>query len=159
MAKSFKFDPNRRCKKVVDWPAPDRDLWMAALLPGDVLDDGGARARHSAGSNRNIAKGFGRYLSWLENQGMLDILHGPADRIVPCHVRDFVVDLEKAGVATGTVLNYLVALQVIAKISDARRDWYWINRIASSVRARHKPAWEKRTVWFRFVSSTISASI
>jgi len=90
---------------------------------------------------------------------MLDILHGPADRIVPCHVRDFVVDLEKAGVATGTVLNYLVALQVIAKISDARRDWYWINRIASSVRARHKPAWEKRTVWFRFVSSTISASI
>jgi hypothetical protein len=144
MSTSFKFDPNRRCKKVADWPAPDRDLWMAALLPGDILDDGGPRARHSTSSNHNIAKGYGRYLSWLENRGMLDILQGPADRIVPCRVRDFVVDQEKAGVATGTVLNRLVALQVIAKISDARRDWFWINRIASSVRARHKPAWEKR---------------
>jgi integrase/recombinase XerD len=144
MATSLKFDPTRCCKKIADWPAPDRDLWMAALLPGDILDDSGARARHSASSNHIIARGWGRYLGWLENRRMLDILQGPVDRIVPSYVRDFVVDLEKTGVATGTVLNYLIAIQVIAKISDAQRNWSWINRIASSVRSRHKPAREKR---------------
>lgn len=36
MAMSFKFDPNRRCKRVADWPASDRALWTAALLSGDV---------------------------------------------------------------------------------------------------------------------------
>jgi hypothetical protein len=37
---SVKFGSNRRGKRVADWPAPDRDLWMAALLPGDILVDG-----------------------------------------------------------------------------------------------------------------------
>lgn len=57
---------------------------------------------------------------------------------------DFIADLEKAGNATQTVLNRLVALKVIAKIADEQRDWSWINRMASAVRARHKPARPKR---------------
>jgi hypothetical protein len=144
MATSFKFDPSRRRKKIAEWPARDREIWTAALLPGDILDEGGARAYHAPSSNDWVVKGWGRYLGWLENHGILDIRQGPADRIVPDQVRDFVVDLQKAGVATKTVLNYLAAIQTVAKISDPQRDWRWINRAASSIRARHKPARPKR---------------
>jgi integrase/recombinase XerD len=144
MGTSFKFDPTRRRKKVAEWPMRDRNSWTAALLPGDILDEGGARAHHATSSNDWIARGWGRYLSWLENRGLLDVEQGPADRIVPGQVRDFVIDLEKAGVATGTVLGYLIAIKVIAKIADPRRDWSWLSRIASWVRGRHEPARPKR---------------
>jgi integrase/recombinase XerD len=144
MATNFQFDPTRRRKKVADWPARDRDAWTAALFPGDILDEGGARAHHATSPNDCVAQGWGRYLFWIENQGLLDVQQGPANRIVSGQVRDFVVDLEKTGVATGTALGYLMGIQVIAKISDPQRDWSWIKRIASSIRGRHKQARQKR---------------
>ena len=42
-----KFDPERRCKPITEWPAPDQQAWETALSPGDLLDVGGSRTNRA----------------------------------------------------------------------------------------------------------------
>ena len=65
MTRTLHRDPNRRCLPIAEWPAADRTSWLAALAPGDLLDEGGGRARYAAASNRKTEKGYGRWLAWL----------------------------------------------------------------------------------------------
>lgn len=139
MSKNLHRDPDRRCKTLEEWPATDRDLWQAALVPGDVLEDGGARANHSECSNRNAVYGYGRWLTWLERHGMIEATHTPADRIIPARVKAYIADLEQHN-ATQTLLNRLQELRAVAVVMDPDRDWRWINRMYSRVKARHRPA-------------------
>jgi hypothetical protein len=60
-------DPERQCKKLEDWPEPDRRLWNAALRPGNLLEDGGPRFGYSHLSNLAVVTGYGRWLTWLES--------------------------------------------------------------------------------------------
>jgi integrase/recombinase XerD len=143
MTRILHRDPDRRCKTLEEWPAADRHLWQAALVPGDLLEDGGARATHSDYSNRNAVYGYGRWLTWLERQGLLEIESSPADRIIPARVAAYVTDLEKHN-ATQTLLNRLQELAAVAVVMDPNRDWSWIYRMYSQVRARHRPARPKR---------------
>jgi integrase len=131
-------DPSRACKPVNEWPVQDRDIWQAALLPGDVFDEDGCRARHSDFSNREVAKGYGRWLAWLDCRGLLEIPAAPGDRITRARVRDYMTDLAKHN-ATGTMIARLIELKVMAAIMDPRQDWCWISKAAASIRVRHKP--------------------
>jgi integrase/recombinase XerD len=150
MTKVSKYPPEQRCKPVSEWPAADRQAWEDALTPGDLLDEGGARANHRAISNRAVTDGYGRWLTWCQCRGFLSFPGRPSDRIVPPHVREYVADLSMHN-ATGTILDRLDALRIMAKIMDTGSDWSWLNRIASSVRARHKPA---RPKFHRLVSAS-----
>jgi integrase/recombinase XerD len=133
----------RRCKPIKDWPQGDRQLWQAAVQAGDVLEQGGCRAEHSQFSNRAMEKGYGRWLAWLDSRGSLDAEVAPGDRITPDRVKAFVGDLEAQN-ASGTMIVRLIELKVMADIMDPQRDWSWIYRMASAIRARHKPARPKR---------------
>src|SRR5215472_12147301 len=139
MTKILHRDPDRRCKKLEEWPAADRGLWLAALVRGDVLEDGGARAKHSEYSNRNAVYGYGRWLTWLDRHGLLEATNSPADRITPASVKAYIGDLEQHN-ATQTLLNRLQELHAVAVVMDPDRDWRWIYRIYSQVKARHRPA-------------------
>jgi integrase/recombinase XerD len=143
MTRILHQDPDRRCKTLEEWPSADRTLWCAALVPGDMLEDGGARARHSACSNRNAVYGYGRWLTWLERRGLLEATNSPADRIIPARVRAYIADLEQHN-STQTLLNRLHELGAVAVAMDPDRDWSWINRIYSQIRMRHRPARPKR---------------
>jgi integrase/recombinase XerD len=139
MSKLLHRDPERRCKPIAEWPARDRALWEAALAPGDLFEDGGARTKHSEISNRNAVYGYGRWLAWLEFQGLLDGLASPADRITPDRVKAYIAELAKHN-STQTILNRLQELHAVAVVMDPNRDWSWIHRLHSQVRFRHKPA-------------------
>jgi integrase len=90
-----------------------------------------------------MEKGYGRWLAWLDAKGLLDDHVAPGNRITPDRVRAYVVDLEAEN-ATGTVIARLIELKVMAAIMAPERDWTWIYRMASSIRARHEPARPKR---------------
>ena len=134
---------DRRCKPVDQWPQRDQLCWQAALQPGNLLEPGGCRAEHSRFSNREMEKGYGRWLAWLDARGLLDGQVVPGDRITPDRVRTYVVDLEAEN-ASGTVIARMIELEVMAAIMDPGRDWTWIYRGARLIRARHKPARPKR---------------
>src|SRR6478736_3453349 len=84
----------RRCRPLDQWPQWDRSQWQLALQAGDPLEPGGCRAERSSFSNRAMAKGYGRWLAWLDSRGLLDDRVGPADRITPDRVRVYAADLE-----------------------------------------------------------------
>jgi integrase/recombinase XerD len=133
----------RRCKPVDQWPQCDRDRWHAALQAGDLLEEGGCRAGHSRFSNRAMARGYGRWLAWLDGRGLLVDQVASGDRITLDRVRTYVADLEAEN-ASGTVIARIIELKIMASIMAPARDWSWIYRMASSIRVRHQPARPKR---------------
>jgi len=69
MTRLLHQDPDRRCKPLEEWPEVDRRLWQAALVPGDLLEEGGSRAKYTENTNRGIVYGYGRWLQWLNCRG------------------------------------------------------------------------------------------
>ena len=125
----------RRCSPVEQWLQWDQRQWQSALQAGDFLEPGGCRAECSRYSNRAMEKGYGRWLAWLDSGGLLDAQIAPGGRITPERVRAYVGHLEAEN-ASGTVIARIIELKVTASIMDPEREWSWIYRFASSVRAR-----------------------
>jgi site-specific recombinase XerD len=143
MTRILHQDPSRRCKPLGEWPEADRRLWQAALVPGDLLEEGGSRARYTENTNRGIVFSYGRWLQSLDSRGQLDPAGSPGERITPARVRTYLADLERHN-AIQTVFNRLIHLSVAARVMDPHRDWSWLNRMAAPIRARHRPARPKR---------------
>jgi hypothetical protein len=138
----------RRCRPLDQWPHRDQRQWRSALQVGDLLEPGGSRTERSPFSNRAMVKGYGRWLAWLDRRGLLDAQVSPGDRITPDRVRAYVGHLEAEN-ASGTVIARIIELKVTAAIMDPERDWSWIYRFASSMRAldgeaRGQPAHSER---------------
>jgi integrase/recombinase XerD len=136
--------PERECMKVADWPEEDRRLWRDALTPSDPFSDGGGtRANHSLRSNTKAEKGYGRFLTDLKFHDPEALLEPSIERITADRVRAYALRLEAIGNGTRTILCRLQELGEMAKAFDPARDWSCINRIASRIRARHKPVRDK----------------
>jgi integrase/recombinase XerD len=90
-----------------------------------------------------MAKGYGRWMAWLDGRGLLDDHVAPGDRITRDRVKTYVANLESEN-ASGTVIARLIDLKIMAGIMEPGRDWSWIYRMARMIRARHKPARPKR---------------
>jgi integrase/recombinase XerD len=137
--------PERACMPVASWPDADKALWHAACEPVDLLalDDGGSRAQHSRVSNYKAEKGYGRWLTFLRTQEPAALSLAPDARIKPERVRAYVEELLTLGNGTGTILARLQELGEVAKIMGPSKDWSFINRIASKIRARHRPVRDK----------------
>src|SRR5688572_30087359 len=134
--------PERACRRIEQWPEEDRRLWLAAVTAGDLLEPGGERARYRPISNRKVELGYGRYLTFLDGRGLLETESVP-DRITPARVGDFVQSLQSLGNGSQTILARLQELYEAAAVMDPERDWSWIRRIASRIRARHVPVRKK----------------
>jgi site-specific recombinase XerD len=136
--------PDRRSMPVSAWPAADREIWHAALVPGDLLDEGGARAGYTEATNSMVAAGYGHWLTWLSRRGQLDPEASSAERIQPQTVAAWVAEMQHRGRASNTILTRLQALHGMAKVLDSGRDWRWLRRIEARVHAGHVPARSKR---------------
>lgn len=136
--------PERECMKFEDWPEQDRCLWLEAVTPADPFaDGGGTRAEHSRRSNTKAEKGYGRFLTDLKFHDPEALLEPSIERITPERVRAYALRLESIGNGTRTILCRLQELGEMAKAFDPTKDWSFINRIASRIRARHKPVRNK----------------
>jgi integrase len=129
--------------KLADWPEPDRQLWRAAQEPGDVFDDGGARAGMRSRTNEKVERGYGRWLTYLALHDPGCLAEAAAARITPERVRAYVLHLENLSNSTQTRLCRLQELGDMARVLDPTGDWSFIAKLAARVRARHVPARDK----------------
>jgi integrase len=138
--------PERACMKRADWPDRDRRLWSDALAPADPFSEGGGtRAAHRPLSNRNVERGYGRWLTFLLRRGLLTYGGDPADRITVGSVRDYVGEIEGLGNKASTILARLEELTEMAKVLGPQRNWKFIARVVARVRARSDPTSSKRS--------------
>ena len=142
MTKQLARDPARRCLAIAEWPDADRNLWLAALTPGDILEPGGARAHYRPISNTKIAKGYGRWLAWLATTGAL-LPSDPSKRITPSAVQAYVTALQAVN-RRQTLLARLQELYEAALVMDPGGDWPWLRRLTSRVRGLADDRRDKR---------------
>jgi site-specific recombinase XerD len=126
-----------------EWPEPDRMRWSAALEPGDPFSVAGIAAEWAPTSRREIAKGYGRWLTWLDHYGYLDRLSSPGSRVTEERVRAYLADLNKM-VAPQTVVSRLLQLQLALRALEPGIDWRWIARAACRLRETAKSVRNKR---------------
>jgi integrase len=119
-------------------------LWQAACAPADPLDEHlGARAQHSAVANRNVAKGYGRWLTFLYGNQPNCLKDAPASRITPERAQAYIACLVDLQNGTAAILSRLKELRAAAKVMGPAQDWQFLNALSSKVRARHKPVRDK----------------
>src|SRR5262249_40718219 len=139
--------PELACVPLTDWPAEDRRLWQAACTPTDPLaEHEGARANHAVMSNRKAERGYGRWLTFLQQADPASLAEGPALRITQERLCAYVDSLVGLNNSTATILARLAELGEVAKVMGPDRSWSFINALASRIRARHKPARDKRNL-------------
>jgi len=139
--------PERRCMPLALWPEADRTVWQNALTPGTILDDHlGALAHLSVASNYKVERGYGRFLTYCKIHEPDCLQAAPAERISPQRVRSYINHLTDIGNSTQTIMARLQDLGSMASLFAPERDWSFINRLASRIRARHKPAREKNRI-------------
>jgi integrase/recombinase XerD len=139
--------PERACMPLCDWPEADQRLWLAGRAPSDVLsEEFGVRSTHAAISNRKTEKGYGRFLTYLARGESRCLIDPPAARITPARVKAYIDHLSSLKNSTATILSRLHELYDAAKVMGADQDWSFIKKIASKIRARHRPARDKRNL-------------
>lgn len=129
-----KYDPMRRCLKVEDWPAREREAWNAALKKGSVFDKHGRASHWKPLTILANAKSYGRWLSWLAHEGKLDPHAGPCQQLTRENV-DRYMDYLTGMVSTGMTAHRLGDLYTVAKALMPAEDWSWIK--AAWYRLRH----------------------
>lgn len=135
-------DPQRRCKLVTEWPDKDQRLWREAVACGDVFD-AGARAAYAPASLSKLAKGYGRWLTWLETTGQLEPDTAPADRITLERVRDYVRHLGDLGNSSSSQANRLRELLDAGLTFAPEQDWTWLRTATDRAKAAIVPARDK----------------
>lgn len=133
--------PERHCLKVEVWPEPDKAIWQRACIPTSILaDEGGELTALAPVSQRKTAKGWGRLLSHFKVHEPSCLLLPPAERVTRQRIVAYVCRLEELKNSTRTVLCRLQELSDALKVLAPACSFPFINRIASHVRACHRPA-------------------
>ncbi len=141
--------PERRCMPVDAWPAEDRARWNLSHTPTSILEDVGGEIAHLAPISRTkTAKGWGRFLTFLSIAEPSALLIPAQARVTRSRVKAYVRGLEALGNNTATILCRLQEIRDALRVFAPDEDFAFINRVASHVRARHKPAREKRVTIF-----------
>ena len=81
---------DRRSMPVSAWPEQDRSLWQAACEAGGPLDDASAAVDWAPAARRGRAANYGRWLTFLDQQGLLAPDATPGDRVTPDVVRRYI---------------------------------------------------------------------
>lgn len=136
--------PERRCLPVAQWPQQDRQDWQAACTPTSILADSGGEMTHLAShTRRKRAQGWGRFLTHLQFHEPEALALPAAERLTRQRVKAYVRRLEELGNGSATILCRLQELVDAAAVLAPDLDTSFINRIASWIRAQHRPVREK----------------
>jgi integrase len=124
---------------VDQWPAADIEAFKRAYQPGDIFDETAGPGAHLAeGTRRMIRTAYRRWLGYLKEHYLDDLLQAPANRISSDRVRSF-IDHLSAEVRPTTVAIVIDNLCCAARLIAPERDWRWLASLKARLAARAKP--------------------
>lgn len=130
---------------VEQWPQADQAAWVKARTPGGLLDDDGDATEWRPATIRSALGGYGRFLAFLDGQGLLDQKGGPADRLTPAMLDRYVALLRQT-CAPITVVSYVAILGLMVQAMVPDQEWGWVWRVHSRLKRRAKPERNKRAL-------------
>jgi integrase len=117
-----------------EWPALDRELWLAVIQPVDIIDGTGPRWRRRPVTNRKKEAAYGRFLTFLQCRG-LPLGVGAVEHIDRATVLTYVDELRAFGNMPLTVLGRVQDLYDVLSAIAPQRDWDWMRNIISWARS------------------------
>ncbi|PWC52751.1 hypothetical protein TSH7_33040 [Azospirillum sp. TSH7] len=123
----------RRSMPVSAWPEQDRALWQTACELGGPLDDAGAATDWAPATRRGLVANYGRWLTFLDQQGLLMPDAGPGDRVTPDVVRRY-IDLLRPVLAPLSLWTTIDQLAAIMPALAPDADWGWLRRTAGRLK-------------------------
>ena len=136
--------PSRACWPIEQWPVEDQRLWVKACAPQSLFeDDGGGLAHLKEVSRFKYAKGWGRWVAFLDAQAAETLQHTPAKRCTKTNLQAYIDHLREAGNSDGTIVNRLGELLAVTVALDPAFDPKLLNRYISTLRSRARPVHSK----------------
>ena len=132
-----------RCLPILAWPEQDRLAWEAGTRPAGLFEKKGAGAEWSPRSRTKTEKGYGRWLSWLEQKDLLDPALKPGARVTKPLIADYVAMLS-ARCAPYTVVCRLQELYDALRVLAPDMDWRWLAELRKRFARRAQPVRNKR---------------
>jgi hypothetical protein len=108
-----------------------------------LLEDDGLAANWAAATSSIIARGYGRYLSFLSEIGDLDPSETPATRVTRPRVEAYVAHLRQrnhSSTVAARALQLTEAMRVMVPDADCR----WLRRVRSRLQRVSTPARDDR---------------
>ncbi len=133
----------RRCLPIGCWPERDRLAWEAGTRRADLFEETNAGADWSLSSRRKTARGYGRWLCWLTENGLFDPILAPGARVTRRLVADYVATLS-ASCAPYTVVCRLQELYDALRVLAPEVDWRWLAELWMRLGRRAEPVVNKR---------------
>lgn len=131
------------CLPIDDWPEQDRLLWERGTRRADLFEQKGAGAEWGLHSRIKTARGYGRWLCWLKQMGLLDPTLTPGARVTKPFIANYVETLS-ANCAPYTVVCRLQELYDTLRVLEPDMDWRWLAELWMRLRRRAEPARNKR---------------
>ena len=133
------------CLRVEEWPINDQAAWRAAMQGADPFGPVMPASNWSERSRTKTARGYGRWLRWLFENGWLVAQQSAGDRITPALVQAYVDDLTRVNNNKGfTIVCRVQELYDAARVMAPDRDWRWLQQAHNAVRTRCVPVRDKR---------------
>ena len=133
----------RRCLPIASWPEGDRLAWEAGTRRANLFEERKAGADWSLGSRHKTARGYGRWLSWMMQRGLLDCTLTPGVRVTKPLVGDYVATLS-ASCAPYTIVCRLQELYDALRVLAPEADWRWLAELWMRLGRRAEPVVNKR---------------
>jgi integrase/recombinase XerD len=127
---------------VEHWPERDREEWRLVQRPASFLEEARPASHWSKASRILAESGYGRWLAFLEQKGLLDPACAPSDRAGEERLRAYVAELQ-ARLAPTTVTMAVKALLRMLSILAPERDWAFLRRAHRHLKRTALPARDK----------------
>ncbi|THF54649.1 site-specific integrase [Ollibium composti] len=115
--------------RLEDWPAYDRDLWMAAQKKAGIFDEAGFAADWQPTTLRSLERGYGLYLSWLAQRHNLDQDAAPVDRVDQDWIKTF-LNAYAPGRSELTVAAAVRGIAYVVRATNPPDGQPWLTKLA-----------------------------
>lgn len=126
-----------------DWPDQDRRLWQSATEEGRYFQKAGKASHWSEATKLQVQKGYAKWLWYLNNSGALDRLSRPSERISEDHLRGYLAELDRQGLASVTITSRITDLTEAIRVMEPRADLTLLRDLCTRLNARAVPSRKK----------------
>jgi integrase len=128
---------------LTDWPDQDRRLWQAATEEGRYFQKAGKASSWAEPTKRQVQKGYAKWLWYLQSSGLLDPLALPSERICEDHLRGYLSELERQGLASVTITSRITDLTEAIRVMEPKADLTLLRDLCAMLNARAVPSRKK----------------